>query len=183
MKKIDNFENVSEASEIQRMPAGGYVCRVWSVEDVPEKEYLKIQYDIAEGTWKDYAANTMERAGFWPLSMIKSYKKAAAGFFKRFIAAVEKSNGNFVWNWDETALEGRLFGAVVGEEQYTKNSGDIGTRFYVDREMAASRIREGDFSVPELKTLPGHGTTPPAFSSYAERDRSQMTDAEIEELF
>ena len=46
MKSID-LSNVQEFSRFKN-PVGGFVCVIKSVEDVPEKEYLKIGYDIAE---------------------------------------------------------------------------------------------------------------------------------------
>ena len=55
-----NLENVQEAGEFQRMPSGGYVCKITNVEDVPidpktgKGDYLKIEYDICEGEFKDY---------------------------------------------------------------------------------------------------------------------------------
>ena len=41
MKKI-NWKNVEEAKEFEKLPAGGYICGITAVEDVPEKEYLRI---------------------------------------------------------------------------------------------------------------------------------------------
>ena len=51
MKKID-WNNVKENGS--QLPAGGYVCGITSVEDVPEKEYLKFEFDVAEGEYKNY---------------------------------------------------------------------------------------------------------------------------------
>lgn len=180
MKKIENFDSVTETGDNSRKspPAGGYICTVFAVLDVPEKEYLKVEYDIAEGEYKDYGLATLERAGFNPLKMVKSYKESAKGFFKRFISAIEKSNPGYVWNWDEATLVGKRFGAVLGEEEYRKANGDIRTRLFVDREMPVSRIREGDFTVPELKKLPG--THPAAASALRP---VQLSDKELEDLF
>ena len=182
MRKIEDFDKVSETvNERKSPPAGGYVCTVFAVLDVPEKEYLKVEFDIAEGEYKDYGVATLERAGFNPLKMVKSYKESAKGFFKRFISAVEKSNPGYTWNWDEHTLVGKRFGAVLGEEQYRKNSGDIGTRLYVDREMSVAKLKEGDFTVPELKPIPGLKTAAPA--STANLRPVQLTDKELEDLF
>ena len=181
MKKIENFDSVSETNDSPRRnpPAGGYVCTVFAVLDVPEKEYLKMEFDIAEGEYKNYALTMLEKYGFNPLRMVKSYKESARGFFKRFISAIEKSNPGYVWNWDEATLVGKRFGAVLGEEQYRKGNGDIGTRLYVDREMSVAKLKEGAFTVPELKTLPG--TAAPASSSVLRP--VQLSDKELEDLF
>ena len=52
MKKID-WNNVEEAKD-GRLPAGGYICGITSVEDVANSEYLRFEYDIAEGEYKNY---------------------------------------------------------------------------------------------------------------------------------
>lgn len=177
MRKIDDFANVKEAGDNRSLPVGGYICSIWSVEDVPDKEYLKIEYDIVEGEWKNYGVEVTERAGFNPLRFVRSYKQSALGFFKRMISAIEKSNPGYHWDWDERSLIGKKFGAVLGEEQYQKRNGNIGTRIYLDREVTVDAIRHGEFKVPALKTLPGHEPTPAP-----QKDRSEMTDEEIEEL-
>lgn len=178
MKAIADFDKVSEVTERKSVPAGGYVCVVTAVQDVPDKEYLKVEFDVAEGEYKGYGLDMMEKHGFNPLKMVKSYKESAKGFFKRFISSIERSNGGYTWNWDEYSLIGKRFGAVLGEEQYRKNSGDIGTRLYCDREMPVQRIKDGDFDVPALKTLPGH-----APADKANLHPVQLSDKELEDLF
>lgn len=180
MKAIDDFANIKESGnrDARSLPAGGYVCSVWSVTDVPDREYLKIEFDITEGEYKTYGTEMMERYGFNPLKFVRSYKKSAVGFFKHFISTIEKSNPGYSWNWDERTLVGKKFGAVLGLEQYVKQNGDISTRLRLDREVTVDAIRKGDFAVPPLKTLPGHEPT-----ASQPKDRSAMTDAEIEELF
>ena len=45
MKKINNWDNVQEYVSFKN-PVGGFICEIKAVEDVPDKEYLKISYDI-----------------------------------------------------------------------------------------------------------------------------------------
>ena len=49
-----NLENVQEAGDYTRLLAGGYVCKYTKVEDVAEKEYLYMEFDIADGEFKEY---------------------------------------------------------------------------------------------------------------------------------
>ena len=51
MKSID-LTNVQEAGEFTRPAAGPYICGIVKVEDVADKEYLKVTYDIIEGEFK-----------------------------------------------------------------------------------------------------------------------------------
>ena len=53
MKNID-LTNVQEATDFPKLTPGGYICRITAVEDVPAKEYLKIEYDIVEGEFTGY---------------------------------------------------------------------------------------------------------------------------------
>ena len=64
MKALD-LTNVqaNAGGEFPRVTPGGYVIGIVSVQDVPEKEYLKISYDIAEGELKNYYYEMKKRTG------------------------------------------------------------------------------------------------------------------------
>lgn len=147
-----------------RLPAGGYVIRIRSVLNVVMKEYLTIEYDIAEGEYIGYYAALNERAHFWGGHFIRSYKKKAAGFFKSFLNAVEASNDNCVIataeGVDENRLIGKALGVVLGEEEYQGNDGSVKKRLYVAAVLPADRIRSGDFTVPAFKKLESMNTPP-----------------------
>lgn len=147
MKNID-LKNVEEATDFVSLAPGGYVCRITAVEDVAEKEYLKIEYDIAEGEFAGHWKKLYDSKNFWGGNFIKSYKEKALPFFKGFITAVENSNPNFIFDNDETKLKGKLIGLTLGEETYTKNDGTEGKRLYVGKPRSAEQIRKGDYSIP-----------------------------------
>lgn len=158
MKSI-NLSNVQEAGSRTGLKPGGYVCKITNVEDVPEKEYLYVEFDVAEGEFKDYYKKLQESHNFWGGSMYKSYKEKALPMLKRFCSAVTKSNPGFIFdagaqNSDEKTLKGKLIGLVLFEEEYVKNNGDIGRRLKVDYETEIDKIRKGDFKVKDLKKLP-----------------------------
>lgn len=153
MKNI-NWDNVEEAKDFERLPAGGYIGKITSVEDVPEKEYLKIEYDIADGEFAGYYKDLYHNRGFWGGSFIRSYKETALSFFKSFKTAVEKSNPGYTYNNDESTLKGKLIGLVLGEEEYKAKTGAVKTRLYVDKTRSVSEIRDGNFEVSQKKLLP-----------------------------
>ena len=70
MRKPDGFDNVEAIgnNEYKRLPAGGYVARITKVTDVPEKNHLHLEFDIAEGEYMGYGAACLERNGFTPLN-------------------------------------------------------------------------------------------------------------------
>ena len=154
MKPID-LTNVQERREgdFERLPAGGYVCRITAVKDNAEKERLELEYDIAEGKYLGYHSETYARAGFWGGRFIRSYSDKAQGFFKGFLTAVEQSNPGFAWNWDEKTLSGKLLGIVVGEREYVARDGSVKVGQEVTMVRSVKAIKEGDFKVPELRKL------------------------------
>lgn len=157
MKKV-NLSNVQEATDNNRLPAGGYICKYTKVEDVSSKEYLYMEFDIAKGDYAGYYQSLSESYGFWGGRCYRSYKEKALPMFKRMCSAVSKSNNGFVFdgesNADEQTLVGKLVGLVLCEEEYVGNDGNVKTRLYVDKECAVDDIVNNKFKVKALKKLP-----------------------------
>ena len=181
MKQINNFENVQATTgEFAKLSTGGYICKITLADDVPmgadgKGDYLKIEYDIAVGEFKDYYKEQYEKFGnFWGGTFFRSYKEKALGMFKHFIECVEKSNGGFVWTWDEKTLMGKVVGLVLAEEEYENNNGEIKTRLYVAQVKTVEEIKNGDFKVPELKKVkrstPAPSVSTPAFTVVGDDD-------------
>ena len=161
MKKID-LENVQEFTKFKN-PVGGCICEIKSVEDVPEKEYLRIGYDIAEAMNIEqkefvgmYEKRKKERDFDYPTTVV-SYKENSLPFFKGFITALENSNRGYKWDNDETKFVGKLIGFVIGEEEYEGKDKNgvpkVKVRTYVAERHSVDAIKEGDFDVPEFKKL------------------------------
>lgn len=153
MKPINNFDNVQAAGGFERPEADGYVCIIRHVEDHPDKEFIHLEVDIAEGKFKGYAAETAERAGFWPLRCNRFYGGKSVGFFKAFIEAVQNTNKNYKWSWDESTLVGKGIGIVFREEEYLDRNGNVRSNIKPYEFKTAAEIREGSFTIPEPKRL------------------------------
>lgn len=153
MRPIDNFDSVTPSfgGEGKKEIPGGYIVKITYVEDVKEKEYLRVEWDYTDGEMAGTHKECYDNYGFWPAPMFRSYKQKAAGMFKAFISSVEKSNEGFVWNWDEKALVGKWVGVVTREEEYTSNSGELKTRIIVDRVLPAVDIMNGNYTVLPTK--------------------------------
>lgn len=162
MKSID-WNNVQEATEGRRLAPGGYVCGIVKAEDLPDKEYLRILFDIAEGPDKNYFRDMAERMQLdgWPYAgiLIRSYKPKAQPFFKGFLTAVEASNPGYHFTNDERTLTRKLVGLVLGEEEYEYN-GEVRTRLRVASVRSVDAIRKGDYDTPPLKKLARTGAQP-----------------------
>ena len=113
--QLINFDNIDEMTGGgDRLPAGGYVARITKVEDVPSKQYLWVEYDIAEGPYAGHFANVGDRPYLHRFS--RSYKDAAQGFFKAFLLRLTESNrGRFDWQqWQQACNEQLSVGLAVG---------------------------------------------------------------------
>lgn len=153
MNKID-WDSVEEMNGYDNPAPGAYLAEICSVEDHEDKQYLKILWDFSGGEFKSNNRDTYDRAGFWPIALIRSYKPKALGFFKAFKTALEESNPGY--RFDESNLDGMIgkkICVVLGEEEYQGNDGSIKTRLYVYQTRSLEAYRKGDFKVPELKTL------------------------------
>ena len=168
MKRIENYENVQASSgEFARPTAGGYICKIIDVEDVPmdskEKgkgDYLRIEYDIADGLFKDYYKEQFDRwGGTWIASFIRSYKETAIGMLKHFTNCIEQSNAGYEWDWNEKGLIGKVVGLVLCEEEYKNANGDIRTKLAVSQIKTVEEINNGDFNIPAPKKLEVENST------------------------
>ena len=54
MRRISDWANIKESGTFERLAPGGYIVKILNVKDFPEKEYLKISFDIAEGEKKGF---------------------------------------------------------------------------------------------------------------------------------
>ena len=152
-----NWDSVESKGneEYKRLVPGGYVCKITKAENRPEKEYIYLEFDIYEGEFKGHGASCIERNGFTPLKMYRSYSQKAAGMFKGFIECVNESNPTQpAWDGDENKLIGKFIGVVLGEEEYKKQDGSVGTSLNVARTITPAKVRGGYFRVPDKKTLP-----------------------------
>lgn len=149
-----------KSEEHKRLTPGGFVCKITKAENNPDREYIYLEFDIAEGEFSGYGADCMERNGFTPLKMYRSYTTKAAGMFKGFIETLNESNPTApAWDGDENKLVGKFIGIILGEEEYRKRDGNIGVRLNAVRTVTPARIRSGNFSVPQKKTLPAEQTS------------------------
>ena len=194
MRKIENWENVNEQSnDFAQLGIGPQICKIITVQDFADKEYLKIYFDIVGTDLKigmkpetvakikslypeinDLVGEfTRQEDMFkqWPSVGItyRSYKDTAARFFKSFTTAVEKSNKNFVWDWDETKLVNKFVVVNFGEEEYEKD-GDVLTSIKAREFRSIEALVAGDVKPLSIKKLTTTQAVTPAPSSVNNSD-------------
>ena len=188
MKKINDWENVQEPTKFKRLTPGGYICAIKDVKDMPEEEYLEVYFDIVKGDEKGYFQkqydNDTRKEKKWPSggTMRRYYNKNSESFFKGFITSIEKSNKNFIWNWDETKLKNKYFGAVIGEKEYVNQAGGKSVALNVVAVHSVDVIENGNFTIPPRKELDmtrvSNQTTRPDFKDFFDNN-SDSEDVDI----
>ena len=120
-----NLNNVVEKAdgEFNRLKPGAYPCAIMSVEDVPDKEYLRVLVDIVAGEYKDYFSDDFYADKPFAHSIIMSYKESAQGMLKGRLHVISDCNPGFdaeaaINAGKEQMLVGKAVGVVFREEEY-----------------------------------------------------------------
>lgn len=142
------------------LPAGPYVARIIDATDKPEKEYVELIWDIAEGPRTGYYDDSWGQNHPYAHNLYLSYKDTALGMLKGRLEVIAASNQGFdpFAAWDAGRLDmfkGRLIGINLQEEEYERNDGEIGTRLNVCAVMDAQKVRDGQVKTRDKKTLNG----------------------------
>lgn len=165
MRRIENWDSIVESTSFKRLTPNGYIVKILKVEDHPEKEYLKIYFDIFKGDDKGYFKKQYDgdtrKEKKWPNAgtFIRSYKDSAASMFKGFINAIEKSNKGYQWNFDEKTLVNKVVGLIIADEQYQNQKGQVRVRNYVAAVRSVETIEKSEYEIPALKELTTTKTT------------------------
>lgn len=157
MKSID-LSRV-QTREFGRTPAfkvqpGAYVCEILAVQDVPEKEYLKLSFDICEGEGSGFYADRQKKQGYGLGAYYASYREDNLPNFKSLITALKDSNPNFNWNNNEQLMVGKKVGIVFGAKEFQRNPNEdvivvMKPRFAISVE----RVHSGEYNIPKLLKL------------------------------
>lgn len=167
MKRYDGYEKADVyTSEYEKIELGGHICQIIKVE-VEDKNYgslFRIGFDIVEGPHKGYYKRLHNRKkefdpkAKWPGMYYQTIKPGEEKYFKGFMVAIEQSNPGFKWDWDESKLNGKLFGGVFGQEEYKANDGSIKLTTKCRWVKSVEQVRNG-VEIPEIKKLTYSGNS------------------------
>lgn len=146
--------------DFKRLEPGPYVAKVVTMTDFPEKEYVKLVYDIAEGPRAGFYSDDWGLQHPYAHQVFLSYKEKALGMLKGRLEAIQASNPGFdpFAAWDAGRLDmfaGRVFGINLQEEEYERGDGETGTRLSVCQVVPAQDVRDGKVRARAKKTLDG----------------------------
>ena len=179
MKPLGNAYKEAEVLEgFKPLPGGGYVVKIIDVIDKDEeKPYLEIVFDIAEGEYVNYYADEWGVKNAWAHRKRQYYNNASMGVFKGFLKAIDEANGTTFVELAETGLNEKLligcrFGLVVGLEEYNTNTGNVATRpdWFNAKIKPLNAIREGSYTIPDIKPLRGANAVPSGFTANVDDD-------------
>ena len=135
IRKPNNWNEVQEFSDRQKLPLGAYVCKVKQAKVVDSNygSQLAILFDITEGEYagffqKDYASNTAQDKKWRGLLRVWLPKDDGSDndemtkrSFKGMTTAFEKSNPGYQWDWNENSLVGKTVGILFRNEEWDYN--------------------------------------------------------------
>ena len=169
MKPIKNYDQIKTDST-RRLPIDAYVCKILGVEQKTGEfgNYIEVSMDIAEGDYTDYFAeewkNNDREDKWWKctynLSEVKDDgTKEDAGRAKKlktFTTALEESNPNYRWDWDENKWKGLKIGMIFRDQlswkQEAKGEEDPYWHNIVPAQATTIEcVKTGDFKIQEPK--------------------------------
>lgn len=153
MRKVD-LTNIEEAGTYKSIKAGVHKLKIKSVEDIEDKEQLKMVVVNEEGV---------------EFNKTQSYSDSAKSFFKGLITSLKNNNRGFVWDDDKENDEQNMVGKIVygefrlEETNYNCEPGQVKTKISLNlwRSNASSDI-------PDVKLLNG------TFMSYDDYEEKQF---------
>jgi hypothetical protein len=167
IRRPNNWNEVKEFSDRQKLPLGAYVCKVKraAVQANEFGEQLCIVFDIVEGEFsgffnEEFKNNTYDNKK-WK-GVLRLYIPKDDGSekdewtkrtFKGMVTAFEKSNHGFMWNWDENSLAGKMVGILFRNEEWENDEGKSGWTVRPFRAISVDSVRSEDFILPKDKPL------------------------------
>ena len=169
MRRYNNYDKAKVITETERLPIGGYVCKILNVEyqDNSSRGYndnIILSFDIAEGEYKDFYAKQYRNQqtedkkwkGNFRMRCAEDDGSEQDGWtmnrFKTNIHAFEESNKGFTWNWEEQTLKGKLIGIVFNNKEWEMN-GRSGFYTNAHHLVSVEDIRNGKFKIPADQLL------------------------------
>ena len=153
MPNVD-LSNVQESTGgFADIEPGAYVLVITKVDPVPQQEYVRLYWDVAEGPCKGAYAQSN-----YPPSDVLSWKQGALGFTKHKLHVIADSNGatqqavEQAFKMDDwKRFVGKRFGAIVRRRLYTagpnsKTPGADKTAVEVAAWMTPAELAEGKWS-------------------------------------
>ncbi len=187
MKAFNGFDDAKKRAAYRggaKLPAGGYVAKIKEVRYEEGKngnsDMIILAYDITEGEYKDFFKkqfdeNTAEDKKWKGRTSIYVPKDDGSerdqwtqNAFARWVNALEDSNKDYFWDWDEKKWKGKMVGLIYGEVGAVIDGKPV--EFTECRfPESVEKIRKGDFNIPNFKARKGYDE---AYDKKADAERN-----------
>lgn len=186
----NNWNEVKEYSDRQKLPLGAYVCRVKKavLQDTDYGQQLCILFDIEDGEYKGFYAEDFKNSTYkdkkwkgvlrvWlPKNDGSEKDEWTKSTLKGMVTAFEKSNPGYQWNWDENSLAGKVVGILFRNEEW-EYEGKTGWTARPFKAISTDTVVDGKYTLPKDKPLKNKTAAPVGYSApvYEAPAASQFT--------
>lgn len=175
MRKIENYNEITEYTEIKKIPVGAYEVKIMRAVPEPGKEpgterYFAILFDVSDGEFKNYYSERFaaDKKAYAQNAKYKGvlklwypnggqYDENSNRRMKTTLETIKRSNNlqiDFSKEWDGEQLKGAKVGLILRSEEYDYN-GKHGFSAQPFRIISLEDLREGNFTLPDPKYLNG----------------------------
>jgi len=165
MKPINNYDKVQGyATGASQLPVGGYIFKITGVRyengQNGTSDRIVIAFDVADGDYASFFKKKFDS----DMSEDKKWKGTTTLYvpkedgseqdtwtirkMKTFTNALEDSNQNYHWDWDENKWKGLLIGGVFGEVHTVIDGKQIKYTTFKSAH-SVDDIRKGNFKLPK----------------------------------
>lgn len=167
IKQFKDYDQTQAYGDYEKLPKGGYVMQIKGVETRKNSngEYLFISGDIFEGDYMQFFTreyrNQQAEDKKWHCNYLLNIPKDDGSEqdtwtkrkFKTFTEALEDSNDGYHFDWDEQKFKGKLIGGLFNEREYETQQGQIRRATNWASVTTVDKIREGNYTLPNDRTL------------------------------
>ena len=167
IKQFKDYDQTQAYGDYEKLPKGGYVMQIKGVETRKNSngEYLFISGDIFEGDYMQFFTreyrNQQAEDKKWHCNYLLNIPKDDGSEqdtwtkrkFKTFTEALEDSNDGYHFDLDEQKFKGKLIGGLFNEREYETQQGQIRRATNWASVTTVDKIREGNYTLPNDKTL------------------------------
>lgn len=172
MRKIDNWKEITPVTGGgQSLPAGVYKMIIVKGETgttQTDKEKLVLCLEVVEGEYQGFfskkykAKKQYNEKAAWPCLYHQVTEGEQVGRYKGVIMAIEASNPGYIYDFDETKLEGKICGCIFREEEFIGQDNKVHTTVKPYQIIAVEDMDKA--TVPEKKCVEQpQGYNSPAF--------------------
>jgi hypothetical protein len=158
MFKPSNYDTENPKTFANENPiAGPYIAIIVSAEEKKSKAgnpMLVLSVDIAEGPFKMFYSNLSDR--LTKDCLLKHYcvlSEDNAAYLKGDILAIEHSNKDFKYDFNEQSLVGKFVGINLREEEYKASDGNIKISLKILHLCSVADVKKGAIKAPKPKLL------------------------------